>query len=197
MDDTILNFNLPTNAEEKIIKAIGVGGGGGNAVSNMYMEGISDVSFALCNTDNQALRKSSVPNKLLIGTNTTGGLGAGDNPAKGEAAALESEAHERAWLLRVAANRCKSLLRLKWRRREDIDELPLAAAEPPDTGAVRQAVEHLPPHYKAPVYLYYYEDYSGEEIAQLLRLPASTVRSRLRRARLLLQKQLGDDFLEE
>lgn len=111
--------------------------------------------------------------------------------------ALESETHERAWLLRVAANRCKSLLRLKWRRREDIDELPLAAAEPPDTGAVRQAVEHLPPHYKAPVYLYYYEDYSGEEIAQLLRLPASTVRSRLRRARLLLQKQLGDDFLEE
>ena len=98
MDDTILNFNLPTNAEEKIIKAIGVGGGGGNAVSNMYMEGISDVSFALCNTDNQALRKSSVPNKLLIGTNTTGGLGAGDNPAKGEAAALESEAEIRSML---------------------------------------------------------------------------------------------------
>ncbi len=85
-----MNFNYSVNSE-KIIKAIGVGGGGGNAVSNMYAEGINDVSFVLCNTDNQALRKSEVPNKLLLGKNTTKGLGAGNVPEKGEAAAVESE----------------------------------------------------------------------------------------------------------
>ena len=97
MDDTILNFNMPVDTL-KIIKSIGVGGGGGNAVTNMYKEGINDVSFVLCNTDNQALHKSEVPNKLLIGMNTTGGLGAGNLPEKGEAAALESEAEIRAML---------------------------------------------------------------------------------------------------
>ena len=54
MDDTILNFNYPTDTP-KIIKVIGVGGGGGNAVTHMYKEGIHDVTFVLCNTDNQAL----------------------------------------------------------------------------------------------------------------------------------------------
>lgn len=97
MDDTILKFNMPVDTL-KIIKSIGVGGGGGNAVTNMYKEGINDVSFVLCNTDNQALRKSEVPNKLLIGANTTGGLGAGNLPEKGEAAALESEEEIRAML---------------------------------------------------------------------------------------------------
>ena len=97
MDDTILNFNLPVDTLN-IIKSIGVGGGGGNAVTNMYKEGIHDVSFVLCNTDNQALRKSDVPNKLLIGVNTTGGLGAGNRPERGESAALESEEDIRSML---------------------------------------------------------------------------------------------------
>ena len=57
MDDKTYDFDL-AKAPQTIIKAIGVGGGGGNAVSNMYKEGIHDVSFVLCNTDNQALQKS-------------------------------------------------------------------------------------------------------------------------------------------
>ena len=65
MDDTILNFNYPTDIP-KIIKVIGVGGGGGNAVTHMYKEGIHDVTFVLCNTDNQALNRSDVPIKLLL-----------------------------------------------------------------------------------------------------------------------------------
>ena len=63
MDDNTYDFDL-AKAPQTIIKVIGVGGGGGNAVSNMYREGIRDVSFVLCNTDNQALQKSEVPNKL-------------------------------------------------------------------------------------------------------------------------------------
>ena len=91
MDNSILDFHVPTTDSPKIIKVIGVGGGGGNAVSNMYREGIQDVTFLLCNTDNQALQKSEVPNKLLIGRNTTHGLGSGNVPEVGEKAAVESE----------------------------------------------------------------------------------------------------------
>ena len=83
MDDNTYDFDL-AKAPQTIIKVIGVGGGGGNAVSNMYREGIRDVSFVLCNTDNQALQKSEVPNKLLIGQNTTHGLGSGNVPEVGE-----------------------------------------------------------------------------------------------------------------
>lgn len=90
MDDHTYDFDL-TKAPQTIIKVIGVGGGGGNAVSNMYREGIRDVSFVLCNTDNQALQKSEVPDKLLIGRNTTNGLGSGNVPEVGEKAALESQ----------------------------------------------------------------------------------------------------------
>lgn len=90
MDDNTYDFDM-ARAPQTIIKVIGVGGGGGNAVSNMYREGIRDVSFVLCNTDNQALQKSEVPNKLLIGQHTTHGLGSGNVPEVGEKAALESE----------------------------------------------------------------------------------------------------------
>lgn len=86
-DDKLYDFDM-AKSPQTIIKVIGVGGGGGNAVSNMYREGIRDVSFVLCNTDNQALQKSEVPDKLLIGQT---GLGAGDEPERGEKAALESE----------------------------------------------------------------------------------------------------------
>jgi len=82
----ILDFGVP---EEKhsIIKVIGVGGGGGNAVNHMYNEGIHDVTFVVCNTDNQALNDSPVPVKLQLGKE---GLGAGNRPAKARAAAEES-----------------------------------------------------------------------------------------------------------
>lgn len=89
MDNDILDFQIEslTNA---IIKVIGVGGGGGNAVNHMYKEGIHDVSFALCNTDNQALRSSPVPVKVQLGEQTTGGLGAGNKPEVARRAAEES-----------------------------------------------------------------------------------------------------------
>lgn len=89
MDDTILNFNYPTESP-KIIKVIGVGGGGGNAVSHMYKEGIHDVSFVLCNTDNQALNRSDVPVKISLGREITQGLGAGNKPERAMMAAEES-----------------------------------------------------------------------------------------------------------
>ncbi|GAA4428856.1 hypothetical protein GCM10023188_13580 [Pontibacter saemangeumensis] len=83
-------FDLPASGKS-IIKVIGVGGGGSNAVNHMYGQGIKDVEFIICNTDAQALKSSSVPNKLAIGQNLTEGLGAGANPEKGKHAALESK----------------------------------------------------------------------------------------------------------
>jgi cell division protein FtsZ len=88
-DNDIMPFDLPTE-ESNIIKVIGVGGGGGNAVKNMYQTGIKNVSFVLCNTDNQALAKSSIPVKLQIGRNTTKGLGAGNDPEVARQAAEEN-----------------------------------------------------------------------------------------------------------
>ena len=81
-----IQFNLnPSNPS--IIKVIGVGGGGGNAVNHMFNEGIHDVTYVLCNTDNKALQDSPVPHKLQLGQD---GLGAGNRPAKAREAALES-----------------------------------------------------------------------------------------------------------
>ncbi|MDR2231855.1 MAG: cell division protein FtsZ [Tannerella sp.] len=83
-------FGLPHDTRA-IIKVIGVGGGGGNAVTHMYREGIHDVSFALCNTDSQAMNQSEVPTKLCLGPSTTKGGGAGNIPDVAKAAAMESE----------------------------------------------------------------------------------------------------------
>ena len=85
MED-IVQFDFPTDSP-KIIKVIGVGGGGGIAVNHMYREGIHDVTFVLCNTDNQALKDSPVPVKLQLGKE---GLGAGNRPARARKAAEES-----------------------------------------------------------------------------------------------------------
>ncbi|GBU07376.1 cell division protein FtsZ [Bacteroidales bacterium] len=90
MDDKIFDFVDYPTANLNIIKVIGVGGGGGNAVSHMFREGIHEVSFVLCNTDNQALLASSVPNKLQLGKTITKGLGAGNKPEKAKLAAEES-----------------------------------------------------------------------------------------------------------
>jgi len=83
-------FDLPTH-HKSIIKVIGVGGGGSNAVNHMYNLGIKDVEFVVCNTDHQALETSPVKTKLQIGVNLTEGLGAGANPEKGKNAAIESK----------------------------------------------------------------------------------------------------------
>ncbi|MBL7845960.1 MAG: cell division protein FtsZ [Cyclobacteriaceae bacterium] len=84
-------FDLPARHSKSIIKVIGVGGGGSNAVNHMYRLGIKDVEFIVCNTDLQALNSSPVPTKLQIGTNLTEGLGCGANPEVGRAAAMESK----------------------------------------------------------------------------------------------------------
>lgn len=89
MTDEIVQFDFPTDSP-KIIKVIGVGGGGGNAVNHMYREGIHDVTFVLCNTDNQALAESPVPIKLQLGKSITQGLGAGNRPERAREAAEES-----------------------------------------------------------------------------------------------------------
>lgn len=89
MNDDILKFEIE-NHTQAIIKVIGVGGGGSNAVNHMFHEGIHDVSFALCNTDNQALSTSPVPVKVQLGQETTGGLGAGNKPEVARKAAEES-----------------------------------------------------------------------------------------------------------
>jgi len=83
-------FDIPSH-HKSIIKVIGVGGGGSNAVNHMFNQGIKDVEFVVCNTDVQALKSSPVPNKLQIGVSLTDGLGAGANPEKGRNAALESK----------------------------------------------------------------------------------------------------------
>lgn len=83
---------LPVDWESNrsIIKVIGVGGGGGNAVNQMFRQGIKDVDFMICNTDVQALAASPVPDKLQLGNVVTRGLGAGCNPEQGRKAAMES-----------------------------------------------------------------------------------------------------------
>ena len=88
-ENGILPFDFPTEARE-IIKVIGVGGGGGNAVKNMYREGIRDVVFVIANTDQQALADSDIPIKLQLGRQTTNGLGAGNDPEVARKAAEES-----------------------------------------------------------------------------------------------------------
>lgn len=90
MSDNTYNFEIPKH-HKSIIKVIGVGGGGSNAVNHMFNQGIKDVEFVVCNTDSQALKSSPVPNRLQIGVNLTEGLGAGANPEKGKNAAIESK----------------------------------------------------------------------------------------------------------
>ena len=84
-----LPFAIPTDAP-RIIKVIGVGGGGSNAVHNMYRKGIHNVSFAVCNTDLQAMQNSPIPKKVQLGVEVTEGLGAGNDPAVARKAAEES-----------------------------------------------------------------------------------------------------------
>ena len=87
--DLGIAFDLPKN-QSNVIKVIGVGGGGSNAINHMFKQGIKGVDFVICNTDAQALNNSGVPNKIQLGINLTEGLGAGANPEIGSKAALES-----------------------------------------------------------------------------------------------------------
>lgn len=84
-----ISFDLPKN-QSNVIKVIGVGGGGSNAINHMFKQGINGVDFVICNTDAQALENSPIPTKIQLGVNLTEGLGAGANPEIGEQAAVES-----------------------------------------------------------------------------------------------------------
>ena len=96
-----ISFDLPKN-QSNVIKVIGVGGGGSNAINHMFKQGIKGVDFIVCNTDSQALENSSVPNKIQLGVNLTEGLGAGANPEVGQQSAIESIAEiERSRKIRI------------------------------------------------------------------------------------------------
>jgi cell division protein FtsZ len=84
-----ISFDLPKN-QSNVIKVIGVGGGGSNAINHMFKQGIKGVDFIVCNTDSQALENSAVPNKIQLGMHLTEGLGAGANPDVGQQSAIES-----------------------------------------------------------------------------------------------------------
>ena len=84
-----ISFDLPKN-QSNVIKVIGVGGGGSNAINHMFKQGIQGVDFVVCNTDSQALQNSPVPNKIQLGVSLTEGLGAGANPEVGQQSAIES-----------------------------------------------------------------------------------------------------------
>ena len=92
-----ITFDLPKN-QSNVIKVIGVGGGGSNAINHMFKQDIKGVDFVICNTDSQALNNSGVPNKIQLGVNLTEGLGAGANPEIGEQSAVESLEDIRAML---------------------------------------------------------------------------------------------------
>lgn len=91
IDDEFLSLKLPDQPqEESIIKVIGVGGGGSNAVNHMFRQGIHGVEFVVCNTDIQALRQSRVKNRIQLGKELTEGRGAGCQPERGKQSAVES-----------------------------------------------------------------------------------------------------------
>ena len=106
---------------------------------------------------------------------------------------FRDEEHCRAWLLRVTVNRANSLYRVPWRQRELPLEDNLSAPAPPEEGGVLEAVLSLPPKYRLPVYLYYYEELDVSEIAQTLGRKEPTVRTWLFRGRALLRRILGEE----
>ena len=112
---------------------------------------------------------------------------------------FESEQHIRAWLLRVALNRAKDVYRQKKRRRETAleDYMETLTFPSPESGALFSAVMALPEHYRSVIHLFYYEDYTVDEIAKLLHLTQSNVKVRLSRARKLLKESLGEDWNDD
>ena len=108
---------------------------------------------------------------------------------------FESEAHEKAWFIRVTINACKDLLKSFFRSRTvSLDEVAQLPAEtPPDHREVLEAVLSLPPKYKDVVYLHYYEGYTAPEISRMLGKNVNTVYTRLNRSKQLLREKLGGD----
>lgn len=105
---------------------------------------------------------------------------------------FESAEHERAYVLRMAANACKDLLKSPWRKRTcDLEACAELPAPEDGDGTVLAAVNRLPAHYRAVIYLFYYEGYQAAEIGQILGIPTATVHTRLARGRAKLKDILG------
>lgn len=110
-----------------------------------------------------------------------------------ERTVFQSDEHLRNWIVRVTVNECKKVLRSPWHRRESLEN-SISAMNFSDTthSDLYDTVMRLPVHYRIPLYLHYYEGYSTDEIGHILSIPGATVRTRLRRARQLLQKELEE-----
>ena len=109
-----------------------------------------------------------------------------------KAPAFQSPEHERAWIIRTTANACKDLLKSPWRQRSQSLDVGLEVPAPQaGDGSVLEAVNQLPPHYRAVIYLFYYEGYQAAEIGQILGIPTATVHPRLARGRTKLKELLG------
>ena len=111
--------------------------------------------------------------------------------------AFEDDEHLKAWLIRVTINRCKSMFRMPWRRVENIDDYADRLEMPRQGCELLRAVMALPEKYRVPVYLFYYEGYRTDEIAQMLDVPGATVRTRLARARKRLATVLGEGGIDD
>lgn len=110
---------------------------------------------------------------------------------------FESDEHLKAWLIRVAINRCKSMFRLPWRHVVDIDDYANRLEAPPQGKELLREVMALPEKYRIPLYLFYYEGYGTAEIAEMLGMPGATVRTRLARGRKRLASVLGEDGYDD
>lgn len=112
---------------------------------------------------------------------------------------FESEQHIRAWLLRVAINKAKNVTLSFWRRNKtSLEEyMETLSFETPEDGRLFEAVMNLPAKYRMVIHLYYYEEYPVKEIGKLLRLGENTVKSHLRRGRLLLKEVLKEEWNDD
>jgi len=115
-----------------------------------------------------------------------------------EKKSFDCETHIKHWLIRVTVNECKNLTRSKWWRMESVEEYAATLSfDAPGHSDLFYAVMELPKKYRLPIYLYHYEGYSTQEISQILKLPAGTVCTQLKRGRELLKKALTevDDYV--
>ena len=111
---------------------------------------------------------------------------------------FDSPTHERSYILRMAANACKDILKSPWRRRTcDLDACMQVPAPAAEDGSVLSAVNALPAHYRAVIYLFYYEGYQAAEIGRILGIPTATVHTRLARGRAKLKTMLGEYGYEQ
>lgn len=107
---------------------------------------------------------------------------------------FDSLEHEKSWFIVTASNTCKDMLKQAWYKKR-VDQEIIIQTNPFDIDETLETVLELPVYYKMVVYLYYYEGYNNREIAHILKIPSSTVRNRLARARKILKRKLGENML--